>query len=61
MPSILTRRAFLGCSAAAVLLPRRLAAQATDPVLDELVARNTAARGGAEALDRVHSCLIELD
>ena len=57
----LTRRAFLGGAAAAALVPGVLAARAATLGLDEIVARNVRARGGAAALDRVHALLIELD
>ena len=56
----LDRRAFLGIVTAAVIAPDQLAAQPA-PTLDEIVSRHVAARGGAAALDRVRSCLIELD
>lgn len=56
----LDRRDFLGAAAASALLPAGLRAQPV-PTIAEYVARNVAARGGAAALDRVRSCLIELD
>lgn len=57
---MLDRRCFLSAGAAATLLPAALQAQAA-PALDEILARHTRARGGAAALDRVRSCLIEVD
>lgn len=56
----LDRRGFLGLAGAAALLPGRLAAQQR-PSLAALIDRHVAARGGRAALDRVRSCLIELD
>jgi hypothetical protein len=55
------RRALLAGAGSALLLPTRLFALQAAPQLDDIVARHVAARGGATALDRVRSCLIELD
>ena len=54
------RRAFLGLAAGAALPSGRLLARA-EPSLDAVIDRHVRARGGAAALDRVRSCLIELD
>jgi len=56
----LSRRALIA-GAAAALLPAPLAAGRAPAGLAGIIARNTRARGGAAALDRVRSCLIELD
>jgi len=61
MTVMLSRRGLLGGALAATLLPKRLPAQPPSSGLEALIARNTEARGGAAALDRVHACLIELD
>ena len=58
--SLLSRRRFIGCGLAAAVVPAALRAQERLS-LDDIVARHVRARGGAEALDRVTSCLIELD
>ncbi len=57
---ILDRRMFMTGLAGAALLPSRLRAQPSQG-LDEVLARHTRARGGAAALDRVRSCLIEVE
>lgn len=47
--------------AAAALLAGPLLARRAQPGLADIIARHVRARGGAAALDRVHSCLMELD
>ena len=62
MPDLmLSRRAMIGgAAAAASLLPHPLLAR-KPMTLAGLIKRHIRARGGAAALDRVRSCLIELD
>lgn len=57
----LSRRTMIGgAAAAAALLPHGLLAR--KPItLADVIKRHVRARGGAAALDRVRSCLIELD
>lgn len=57
---LFSRRALIGCAAAAVLLPRQGRAQAAGD-LAQIIDRHVRARGGAAALDRVRACLIEVD
>ncbi|WP_028969475.1 hypothetical protein [Sphingomonas sp. URHD0057] len=60
-PLLLSRRtvlALIGGTAAAVAVPLAAAKLLT---LDEVVRRNTRARGGAAALDRMHSLLMDVE
>ena len=52
--------ALCGLTACAAAVPSNASAPAA-PTLDEIIARNTHARGGAAALDRVHALQIDVE
>jgi hypothetical protein len=56
-----SRRHFIGGACSLALLPGCVSAGASGDALQRIVDRHVRARGGAAALDRVRSCLVELD